>query len=156
MRTVTLRVKLKKEQKVDSHTGHLFLHLISFYVFSQLQLLTVPYLTFLFSSSSSASRVRPVHTEPAKPSPSPLQRYQQLSRTASALWIFSGRFTAEVEGWWPLSAGGHAAVPPEGQERSSAWIAAFSNRFLLKGQSTGFTHSASEDIFCGSRRSFRK
>lgn len=148
MRTVTLRVKLRKEQKVDYHRTPLF----SFSILWQLQLLTIVYLTFLFFSSSSAPRVSPIHTEPAKPSSSPLWRHQQLSRTgpppASALWIFSGCVTAEVEGWWPLSAGGHAAFPPEGQEEQrSAWIFAFCNSF--KGAIHWFYTLSSVNSSCG-------
>ncbi len=112
MRTAILRVR-KREQKVDV-TKYLF-YLLHIW---HLQSLSILYLTS-FSSSSSASRVSPVHSEPAKADSSPLQRHQQLSGQgappASALWIFSSRVTAEVKDWCPLSAGGHTAVPSEGE-----------------------------------------
>lgn len=119
-RTATLRVKWKKEQKVDDNIIRTSL--------IHLQLFTIPDLSLPLHSSSAASCVSPVHTEQAKPSSSPLWRYPRTGAPpASALWIFSGCVAAEVEGWGPLSARGHAAVPPEGQR--STWVFACCSYF---------------------------
>ena len=111
------------------------------FLYTVLSFLTSPIYTktFLYSSSSSASRVSPVHTEPAKPGSSPLQRFQHQHQAlsgkgappASAVWIFSSCVAAEIEGWCPLSARGHTAVPTKGQEQRRAWGLAFFFHFIF-------------------------
>ena len=75
-----------------------------------------------FLSSAPAPGVRPVHPEQAGQSSGvPLQPHNGAGAPpASAVWILPGCVAAETEGRRSLSAGGHAAVPAQGEEHNTS------------------------------------